>query len=288
MLGFSGILLVVITLLSVIPQAYFFSQFGSTLSQAGTATGDAQSLDATIGPAATALQASLVPGILQFIAVSVLNAILVVAVSGAVLGQRMPPGLLWSRVKGRIWAVFGLTLLTSLAVFAILVVGVTPGIVLAVVVRNVATVVLAVLLGIGAVVAAVFAGTRWSMAGPALLLEEASVTTAMRRSWRLTTGSFWRVLGILVLTQIIVGFGSGLVGTPFSVGGGILSGLGLADQNLTFTVLGLLVTGIGQIVAGTVFYPFTAAVTALIYVDLRMRREGLGVELMRAAEAPRG
>jgi hypothetical protein len=85
---------------------------------------------------------------------------------------------------------------------------------------------------------------------------------------------------------VIVGVGSGLLGTPFSAGGGILTGLGMSDANFTFTVLGLLISGVGQIVAGTVFYPFTAAVTALIYVDLRMRREGLDVELLRAAQAP--
>ena len=32
-------------------------------------------------------------------------------------------------------------------------------------------------------------------------------------------------------------------------------------------------------------YPFTAAVTALLYIDLRMRREGLDVELIRASDA---
>ena len=35
----------------------------------------------------------------------------------------------------------------------------------------------------------------------------------------------------------------------------------------------------GSVVA----YPFLASVTALLYVDLRMRREGLDVELHRAA-----
>jgi hypothetical protein len=44
-----------------------------------------------------------------------------------------------------------------------------------------------------------------------------------------------------------------------------------------------MVSTIGSILAGTLTYPFVAAVTVLLYVDLRMRREGLDLTLARAA-----
>ncbi len=50
-----------------------------------------------------------------------------------------------------------------------------------------------------------------------------------------------------------------------------------------FAPLQLVITGISSIVAATIVYPFWAGVTSLLYIDLRMRREGLDVELARAA-----
>ena len=42
-------------------------------------------------------------------------------------------------------------------------------------------------------------------------------------------------------------------------------------------------TAFGTIVAAAITWPFTAVATALLYVDRRMRREGLDLELARAA-----
>src|SRR5690348_2390531 len=114
-------------------------------------------------------------------------------------------------------------------------------------------------------------------------LEKATVTTAMRRSWRLTGRSFWRVLGILLLTGIIVSIGQAAISFPLSA----LSSLPGAGQDNPYENLGtvftqLLITGVGSIVAGAVFYPFSAASSALLYIDLRMRREGLDVRLAQA------
>jgi hypothetical protein len=46
-----------------------------------------------------------------------------------------------------------------------------------------------------------------------------------------------------------------------------------------------VVLNLGQALAYIVTIVFMAAVTALLYIDLRIRREGLDVELERAAEA---
>ena len=48
-------------------------------------------------------------------------------------------------------------------------------------------------------------------------------------------------------------------------------------------LLTLVVWALGGIVAATITAPFTAAATALLYVDRRIRREGLDIELARAA-----
>ena len=54
------------------------------------------------------------------------------------------------------------------------------------------------------------------------------------------------------------------------------------DVNV-YASLPLLVTALGTVVASAVTWPFTAVATALVYVDRRMRREALDLELARAA-----
>ena len=51
----------------------------------------------------------------------------------------------------------------------------------------------------------------------------------------------------------------------------------------TMTLPGLVLTGLAGIVATTITAPFTAGVIVLLYVDRRMRREGLDIALARAA-----
>ena len=45
------------------------------------------------------------------------------------------------------------------------------------------------------------------------------------------------------------------------------------------------ISGVGQTASGSILNPWSAAVTALVYIDLRMRREGLDLDLLRAADA---
>ena len=55
-----------------------------------------------------------------------------------------------------------------------------------------------------AAVAQVFLAIRWSLAPPALISEQLIPFEAMRRSWRLTNGYWWRTCGILIMTAIIL------------------------------------------------------------------------------------
>jgi hypothetical protein len=196
------------------------------------------------------------------------------------------PGELWARARPRLLAVIGLALLTTVAVVALWGLLVLPGILLLVAGETAAGALLLVLGILVALALSVFLWVRWALAGPALLLEDQGVLASLRRSWRLLAGSWWRAFGILLLTQIVVGVGSSIVQAPFTVVGSLL--IGVQDRpyaSLPLTLLYLVVSNIGTVVAGAIFYPFGAAVTALLYVDVRMRREGLDVQLLRAAEA---
>ena len=69
----------------------------------------------------------IIPALLGALALTVVTALLVVAVSEAVLGRRMAPGPLWRRVRRRIPAVLGVARLLGLAFTVIAGPGHGPG-----------------------------------------------------------------------------------------------------------------------------------------------------------------
>lgn len=229
----------------------------------------------------------LLPLVVQTLATIVLTGILIIAVSQAVLGRRPSAGEVWRRARPRVPALVGLSLLSGVVVALVLAITLVPGIVLLATGRGLAGGVTLVVGVLAAVVLAVLVYVRFAFAAPALLLEQLGVVSALRRSWRLVAGSWWRCFGILVLGAIIAGAINGLVQLPFSLlgnlAGALAGGTGDSGEVTTGLQISLAVTNLGSVLASTVTAPFTAALTALLYIDLRIRREGLDVALARAA-----
>lgn len=119
-----------------------------------------------------------------------------------------------------------------------------------------------------------------SLAAPALVLERGGIGESLKRSWRLVSGTWWRVFGILLLAVIAATIISMVIEIPFGVGLGLTSDTAdLANQSLG----SLLLSTLGGVVAQTIVGPFTAAATALLYIDQRMRKEGMDIQLARSA-----
>jgi hypothetical protein len=74
---------------------------------------------------------------------------------------------------------------------------------------------------------------------------------------------------------------------PFSLLGAAVGGGsgGLFGAAGTTSVASLIIGAIGSILAATVTRPISAGVNVLLYVDLRMRREGLDLTLRDAAQS---
>lgn len=248
-----------------------------------TAALQAGNADQLAGVLAGASVAAAVGGLLSVVTGALLTGFLTAITGRAVLGQPLTLSELWPRVRSCLGRLIGVALLTALLVAAgPVVAGVVIG--LLAVVSPVAAGVAAVVLVPAAVVALVLAYVRLSLATSAVVLEGAGVRLALRRSWRLTARAFWRVLGVLLLTALITSLVGQVLALPFTLlagGGGLLSGGGLSAGGLGArqVVLGALGTGVAALVSG----PFTAAVRALLYVDRRMRAEGLDVALRTAA-----
>ena len=208
---------------------------------------------------------------------TILTGLLVVSVSRSVLGHTISVReVLRSR---RVWWVVGFSLLAGLGI--VVGAGVLVGLValLAVTHHVGAAIAVGLLSFVGFIVFAVWFNTRTLLVTPALMLEGKGFWATVARAWRLTRGSFWRLFGIWLLVSVLMGVLQNIIGAPFLVISTIASS-GTAE-----TPLSVLITSIGQVIALTATTTYTAAVVALLYIDVRMRREGLDIELGRAATA---
>lgn len=247
----------------------------------------AASADVTVNPLATVLP-SVLNAVLVATVTIVLTGLLIVAVSRSVLGRVATPGEVWARTRTRIWALFGQSILVSLisgaaltlvaVAFVVLIVGLGGSILSDSPTGLVLSLLLGFLLLIGAFILGVFFWVRLSLASAALILENIGVIEGIKRSWTLTRNGFWRILGVLLLTSIIAGTVNAILSTVLTTLGALALMAGPEAQ-----AVALGVTSFASSVISAVILPFTAAVTALLYVDQRMRIEGLDVELRRAA-----
>lgn len=234
--------------------------------------------------------------IVGYLATTVLTGMLTVVVSRAVLGQRVRAGAAWRAALPQLPRLLGLSLLVTLALSLPFVLLMLPGVLVAAAGEGAAGVTLAVLGALLALPVAAWLWVRLALATPALMLETSSggssgtlsgpgsrrtgVREALRRSWTLVGGAWWRTFGVLLLIGILGAVLAGVLFTPFAVVGSALEAAGVLEPT---SLPRLLLDALGGVLVTTLAAPFTAAVTVLLYVDRRISREGLDIELARAA-----
>ncbi|MEU7390194.1 hypothetical protein [Streptomyces tanashiensis] len=235
-------------------------------------------------------QASLIglgPALLVTMMASLVSAaLLTVVISRAVLGRPVSLGSAWQEARPRLLQLLGLTLLLAAMSVALMSVGLVPGLL----VGGAPGVALTVVGGLGAIVAVVWLMIRFNLASPALMLERRGIVQSLKRSAKLVQGSWWRIFGITLLTQLLIFLFAMIIAIPFTIIGIAVDGEGfsglLSGTATTFGWPFLIVTGIGGVITSAVTYPISAGVTVLLYVDQRIRREALDLELARAAGLP--
>ncbi|MGW7430616.1 oxidoreductase [Streptomyces sp. NPDC054861] len=218
----------------------------------------------------------------------------------AVLGRPTTFGAVWRRSWASLPAVLGTVFLTMLlmllpmALFGAALVGLIVAAVATANESGSASWVLPVLGLLGALL--LFPLTAWlwvklSLAPSAAVFEKQRAVEAMRRSWRLVHGSWWRIFGALLVAGLI----SGMAGSFFQLFAQLFSspmtftaetapespGEVLAEM-APFLAASLILSTLGQIVV-SVFPPL---VTSLVYVDQRIRKENLAPVLLQAAGSP--
>jgi hypothetical protein len=256
------------------------------LSQLGLSTGSDQALTGAqlAGMLAVVIPSGLTALILAFIVQILLTGLLAAVVGRSVLGGRTTAGEAWRIARPRLPALLLATLLAALAL-----IGPWAGLAVVLILLGAAgapggPVIAVLLLGaIACVVVDVWFWTMFSMSAAAVVLERRGPAQALGRSWRLVRGSFWRVFGTLLLAALIVLVASSVLRLPFTViSAALASGSAPLAQAIQPSVASLVIGAVGGIVAGAITQPISADVTVLLYVDLRMRREGLDLALQNA------
>ncbi|MEU3091472.1 glycerophosphoryl diester phosphodiesterase membrane domain-containing protein [Streptomyces massasporeus] len=246
----------------------------ATLSELSRAMGDAM------------LNSSVV-FVISLVGTVIATALLTTVTSRAVLGTSVTIGEAWRDARPQILKLFGLICVLLLITVGVVTVGALPGLLVTVAGSSGAGIALTVLGIIGAGIVALWLAIRFSLASPALMLEKQGITKAMSRSAKLVQGTWWRIFGIQLLATLIASVVASIIVIPFTLLAAALSGDGLTGWlNTGVGSLGwsfLIISGIGSVIGSMITFPITAGVTVLLYIDQRIRREALDLELARAA-----
>jgi hypothetical protein len=186
---------------------------------------------------------------------AVLTGMLVVVVSEDVLGRRVTAADVWRRIRPRVWALLVAAALSGILPYVGLLFLVIPGLIL---------------------------WALWSLTTPALVLEGLGPFAALQRSARLASPALLRVWWTRALSVLMGLLIQVVVALPFEAAGlALIRATTDGEPGRAAVVAVLALTALGQIAAGMITAPFLAGVLALLYLDRRMRAEGLDFALRR-------
>jgi len=286
LLGFAMVVQVVASIVAIVVIGLVAFATFSRLDTAAPEDADAIASGSAFITGATALLVALAMG---FVSVAV-QGVVIGEVSFAALGERATLGTIWARVRPSLWKLVGYFVLTTGAV--LLAYAAVFGLFLALAFAGDA----GALLGVGAfllltpllVVLAVFLMTKLAVVPSVIVLEGAGVGRAIARSWSLTRGRFWPTFGIIMLVSIIMGVASSVVTTPLSIVasllGAVVAPTGGAEAAIVAGVISVFVTAALAFLISSISLVVQATSAALIYLDLRMRKEGIDIRMQRYVE----
>ena len=221
--------------------------------------------------------------LISLIAGALSTAMIVLVVSKAVIGRSASLSEVWQSARPRLLPLLGLIGLVTLILGAVLAASVGP-----VLIGRASGASDGALAGLALLIIPGSAVTVWLyismlLATPALMLERQSVRSALARSFRLVRGSWWRIFGIVLLVVILTGIVEGIISIPFAAGAFFSGGI---SSNASSTLTAQVLASIGGFIGSLLTLPVLTGSTAFLYLDQRIRREALDVDLANAAGVP--
>ena len=229
----------------------------------------------------------------SFLAGTVLDGVLSVAISQLVIGKKITFKQSWALVKPRLWSMLGASLLSMLAVGSPLLVLVIlffmslyswPG-------SDAFFSLFGLLLALAlpVVLVSYVISIRFLYAPICAVLEEKGPIEAVKRSWALTSGSFWVTLGRVILINVVVGFIAGMIVQIIGIIAAIfmftiLEASSSDPSTVWSTIILYGVISALQMLAYSLVVPILAAYQTLMYVDEKIRKENFAPLLAHASQ----
>lgn len=129
---------------------------------------------------------------------------------------------------------------------------------------------------IALVIPGIFLFVRLMFSQPIVVIEGARGTSALKRSWELAKGQFWKILGTVILAGIIASIVSAIIQLPLSA---VATNMGSS---------GWVVAAVSSSIGSVVSAPFQITVTVLLYFDMRIRKEAFDLAVMADEITRRG
>jgi hypothetical protein len=244
-LGISAIPHVLVLILNLLRVSLTFSSLSlPTLRPAHAAP---PAMPSITGLAAVFIIAMLVL-VFSLIAYLLSQGATVVALSEIYLGRSITIAESFRRVKGELLNLFGVVVLNGLATLAGFICLIIPGIYLL---------------------------CRLIVCVPAALVENIGARDSLERSFDLTRDSAGRAFVILLLYFAVTFAAAGLFAWPFLIIMAVV-----AQKDPSQVVLWLQITQVGSFVANVLVTPILTIASAILYYDLRVRKEAFDIQLM--------
>ncbi|MFE6995274.1 hypothetical protein ACFVAE_04900 [Microbacterium sp. NPDC057659] len=225
----------------------------------------------------------------------VLQGIVAADVALAALSRQGTLRALWKRMAPSFWRLLLYAVLQGLAIgaafaligFAIFAVAAGAG--LAGTDATALTIILTIALGIACIPLFVWLSTKLLLVPSILVLERATLRTALARSWRLTRGRFWVAFGVVFLISLIMGVAANVVSVPGTLITSIVMGIVAPTGDpgvgqIVVMVLAVLVPQLLVFAVQAIGQVVQCTGATLVYIDSRMRYEGLDQTLIAYQE----
>jgi hypothetical protein len=113
-----------------------------------------------------------------------------------------------------------------------------------------------------AILPGVYLTVAWIVAVPVVMFEQVDGFEALSRSRDLVSGRWWTTFGTLVAGGLAIGVLTVIVNLVF-----------LAIDSANNITVVLILSSIGRVIEAMIAYPLWAAITVILYIDLRGRKE---------------
>lgn len=239
------------------------------------------------GPDETLLAGVAVLTVVMFAVVALQTAAMGPVLTEGMLGRRASLGGTWRAVRGRLLALVLLYL--GLALVSLLLMALLLAVPAALAIAGVQTesdgllvagVVLLVAVYAVLVAGSLYLQARVAFAPVAVVVERLGPLAAVRRSLALSRRSVLKIVGIRFLTSLLVGFVQQIVYFPLVLIGAVVLALLGVDGDRAPALIGVVVA-LALLLSLALTVPFSAGSDVMLYIDERIRKEGLDVALVQ-------